>query len=46
MASGAGQRVAASSSSQPLQANTNLLNRGPDPALLRPSIKTSVTGNI
>ena len=40
MASGAGQRVV----SQPLGHNTNVLNRGPDAALLKPSIKTSVTG--
>ena len=40
MASGAGQRVQA----QPLGQNSNILNRGPDSALLKPSIKTSVTG--
>ena len=46
MASGAGQRVVPSSQApvQPLGPNTNIVNRGPDSALLRPSIKTSVTG--
>ena len=45
MASGAGQRVVPSQAPvQPLGPNTNIVNRGPDSALLRPSIKTSVTG--
>jgi len=45
MASGAGQRVVPSQAPvQPLGPNTNLVNRGQDSALLRPSIKTSVTG--
>ena len=47
MASGAGQRVTVSTQqnqNQPLGPNTNILNRGPDSSLLRPSIKTSVTG--
>ena len=43
MASGAGQRVR-ESHAQPLGQNSNILNRGPDSALLKPSIKTSVTG--
>ena len=45
MASGAGQRVVPSQAPvQPLGPNTNTVNRGHDSALLRPSIKTSVTG--
>ena len=45
MASGAGQRVVSSSqNNQPLGPNSNIINRGPDAALLKPSIKTSVTG--
>lgn len=45
MASGAGQRVVPSQAPvQALGPNTNIVNRGQDSALLRPSIKTSVTG--
>lgn len=51
MASGAGCRViptpvapAAPSTTAPLGQNINIINRGADTSLLRPSIKTSVTG--
>ena len=45
MASGAGQRVLSQQqNNQPLGPNPNILNRGPDAALLKPSIKTSITG--
>eukprot|EP00092_Neocalanus_flemingeri_P039851 GFUD01043402.1.p1 GENE.GFUD01043402.1~~GFUD01043402.1.p1 ORF type:complete len:648 (-),score=155.03 GFUD01043402.1:902-2845(-) len=51
MASGAGCRViptpvvaTPTPTTNPLGPNSNFINRGPDSAVLRPSIKTSVTG--
>lgn len=48
MASGAGCRVipppAAAPTTTPLGQNSNFINRGPDTSVLKPSIKTSVSG--